>query len=64
MKYLIFILPLIFVGCATNTATVELEDNDQIAICGELDGQKQTFPTLGDLKSEGAKFLYYGPCQE
>jgi hypothetical protein len=63
MKYLIFILPLLFIGCATSNATVELEDNDQIAICGELDGQKQTFPTLGDLKNEGAKFLYYGPCQ-
>ena len=51
----------LFWGCATNNE-VKVEDNDQIAVCGEVAGEKQTYPTLGDLKADGAKLLYYGPC--
>jgi len=53
---------IIFVGCATNS--VNIDDSDQIAVCGEIDGQKQTYPTIGDLRSDGAKLLYYQPCYE
>jgi hypothetical protein len=54
----------LFWGCATTTTNneVQIEDNDQIAVCGEVAGEKQTYPTLGDLKADGAKVLYYGPC--
>ena len=53
-------------GCATSNsmADVQVEDNDKIAVCGEVGGDKQTYPTMGDLKSDGAKFLSYGPCYE
>ena len=51
-------------GCATSNANtdVQVEDNDKIAVCGEVAGEKQTYPTMGDLKNDGAKFLSYGPC--
>jgi len=51
-------------GCATSNsmADVQVEDNDKIAVCGEVAGEKQTYPTMGDLKNDGAKFLSYGPC--
>ena len=52
---------IFFLGCATNSE-VKISDNDQIAVCGEVAGEKQTYPTLGDLKEDGAKFLFYGPC--
>ena len=45
-----------------NNQNVQIEDNDEIAVCGEVAGEKQTYPTLGDLKNDGAKLLYYGPC--
>jgi len=53
-------------GCATSNsmADVQVEDNDKIAVCGEVAGEKQTYPTMGDLKNDGAKFLSYGPCYE
>jgi PBP1b-binding outer membrane lipoprotein LpoB len=57
-------LALFFAGCATNTPEVEIDDNAQIAVCGEVDGQKQTYPTIADLKNDGAKLLYYEPCYE
>jgi len=52
----------LFWGCATTNNEVQIEDNDQIAVCGEVAGEKQTYPTVGDLKADGAKLLYYGPC--
>jgi hypothetical protein len=57
-------LTLLFAGCATTTPDVDIDDNAQIAVCGEIDGQKQTYPTIGDLKNDGAKLLYYEPCYE
>jgi len=68
MRFNLFVLFMaIFIsGCATtnsiNTSEVQIEDSDQIAVCGEVAGEKQTYPTMGDLKNDGAKFLYYGPC--
>ena len=62
---------LFFSGCLTTNIstptqeeipTAQIEDDDEIAVCGEIDGEKRTYPTLGDLKAEGAKLLYYGPC--
>ena len=58
--FTLIISTIIFWGCANNQ--VKIEDSDQIAVCGEVAGGKQTYPTLGDLKEDGAKFLYYGPC--
>ncbi len=55
-------LSALFWGCSTTNSEVQIEDNDQIAVCGEVAGEKQTYPTLGDLKNDGAKLLYYGPC--
>jgi len=53
-------------GCATSNANTDVQvgDNDKIAVCGEVAGEKQTYPTMGDLKNDGAKFLSYGPCYE
>jgi hypothetical protein len=61
-KYLLALTTLLLIGCANTNNTVEVEDNDQIAVCGSIDNEKQTYPTLGDLKADGAKFLFYGPC--
>jgi outer membrane biogenesis lipoprotein LolB len=61
-KYLLALATLLLIGCANTNNTVEVEDNDQIAVCGSIDNEKQTYPTLGDLKADGAKFLFYGPC--
>ena len=51
-------------GCATSNsmADIQVGDNDKIAVCGKVAGEKQTYPTMGDLKNDGAKFLSYGPC--
>ena len=65
MKILFFIFATaLFWGCATNNTAVNIDDNDQIAVCGEVNGQKQTYPTIGDLRADGAKLLYYEPCYE
>jgi hypothetical protein len=74
MKATILILATVFFsGCLstsyvpvdnTQEEVVGLEDNDKIAVCGEVAGEKQTYPTLGDLKNDGAKFVSYGPCYE
>jgi len=73
MKATILILATIFFGgcLSTNNAQLEtqeevvgLDDNDKFAVCGEVAGEKQTYPTLGDLKNDGAKFVSYGPCYE
>jgi uncharacterized lipoprotein YajG len=61
-KYILALATLLLIGCANTNNTVEVEDNDQIAVCGSIDNEKQTYPTLGDLKADGAKFLFYGPC--
>ncbi len=61
-KSLIFISAFFLIGCSTNNQNVQIEDSDEIAVCGEVAGEKQTYPTLGDLKNDGAKLLYYGPC--
>ncbi len=61
-KYILALATLLLIGCANTNNTVEVEDNNQIAICGSIDNEKQTYPTLGDLKADGAKFLFYGPC--
>jgi hypothetical protein len=49
-KSLIFISAFFLIGCSTNNQNVQIEDNDEIAVCGEVAGEKQTYPTLGDLK--------------
>ncbi len=68
MKNIIFLLAIanFLTSCATNNENIEVQvdDNDKIAVCGEVEGEKQTYPTLGDLKNDGAKFLFYGPCYE
>jgi len=75
MRAAILILATVFFGgcLSTNnvqmvedvdTTAVGLEDNDKIAVCGEVAGEKQTYPTIGDLKNDGAKFVSYGPCYE
>ena len=61
---LLILATALFWGCATNSPEVMLDDNDQIAVCGEVNGQKQTYPTIGDLRADGAKLLYYEPCYE
>ena len=61
-KIVYFILPLLLISCANNYKEVQIEDNDKIAVCGEVAGEKQTYPTLKDLKDDGARFLFYGPC--
>jgi len=64
ITFVAILVALTFNSCATtnNQVNVEVEDNDKIAVCGEVDGQKQTYPTMGDLKNDGAKFISYGPC--
>ena len=65
MKTIVVILSTIFfVGCATNNLEVDIDDDAHIAVCGEKDGQKQTYPTIGDLKADGAKLIAYEPCYE
>ncbi len=66
MRKIFFFSMIIFlISCTNNSlSNIQIEDNDKIAICGELNGQKQTFPTMKDLKENGAKFLFYGPCYE
>ena len=53
-------------GCATSNygteAQGEFSDSDKVVVCGLVDGEKQTYPTMGDLKSDGAQFQFYGPC--
>ena len=62
---LLILATALFWGCATTSnPEVVLDDNDQIAVCGEVNGQKQTYPTIGDLRADGAKLLYYEPCYE
>ncbi len=55
-------------GCATSNyeteAQVEFSDSDKVVVCGEVGGEKQTYPTFGDLKADGANFLFYGPCYQ
>jgi len=69
--YTLILSTALFLGCTTtsnqvvdiaDTANVEFDDNDKVVVCGEVDGEKQTYPTLGELKNDGAKLLYYGPC--
>ncbi len=75
--YLLALIPLFFVGClSTNANTAsnvtydystpnpEVPENEHIAVCGKVDNTKQTYPTLKDLKADGATFLYYGPCDD
>jgi len=64
MKLFIFIFAIFFYAGCANSPQVVVEESDQIAVCGEIDGQKQTYPTVGDLHNDGAKFLFYGPCYE
>jgi len=54
-----FLATSFFWGCATSN---NISENDQVAVCGKISGEKQTYPTLGDLHNDGAKFLHYGPC--
>ena len=65
-SFLLILTTLLYWGCATNSPTpsADIPDDAQIAVCGEIDGQKQTYPTIGDLKADGAKLLYYEPCYE
>jgi len=58
---LLTLVVFLLCGCSNNS-TIEVEDNDQVTVCGKVEGEKQTYPTLGDLKADGAKLLYYGPC--
>jgi hypothetical protein len=60
---------IFFIGCATTNSNIDTEasgisENDKIAVCGEVAGEKQTYPTLGDLHNDGAVFKYYGPCYD
>jgi len=62
--FLLAISSIFLSSCATSTQSedVQISDTDKVVVCGEVDGQKQTYPTLGDLKNDGAKFISYGPC--
>jgi len=67
-KISLILVATLFWGCSVSNSNLnqsaEVEENDKIAVCGEIAGDKQTYPTLGDLHNDGAKFLYYGPCYE
>ncbi len=47
-----------------STPNPEVPENEHIAVCGQIDNVHQTYPTLKDLKADGAKFLSYGPCED
>ncbi len=54
-------------GCSTDSSKIDISDipnNEHFTVCGEIDGEKQSYPTIGDLKSDGATFVSYGPCYE
>ncbi len=68
LKILTVMPILLLLGCASNTpniddeVSVDIPPQTHIAVCGELDGQKDTYPTLADMQSAGAKLVSYSPC--
>jgi len=54
-----------FSGCVSSnyaTPNSEIPEDEHIAVCGLKNGAEQTYPTLKDLKADGAKFVHYDPC--
>jgi len=71
MKIILLIVSfsiLILTACAQSSggAAEYIEvPAEGIPICGEVDGQKQTFPSIEELNNYGgARYLYDGPCYE
>ena len=55
----------LFISCANSNYSMinsEIPEDEHITVCGEINGEQQTYPTLKDLKNDGAKFLHYDPC--
>ncbi len=69
MKILLFVLAILAVnGCSSTTTnsvnynSVSVESRAQNIVCGIVDGQKQTYPSMKELENDGADFSHYGPC--
>ena len=65
-KIFIFaIIAIIFSACSlSNNQFNSAEEiiDDQSPICGELNGEHQTFPSYKELIKQGATVVHDGPC--
>ena len=69
MKIIYMILGVslsILSGCAESGSSVyHSEQARDLPVCGEIDGEKQTFPSITELSNfSGAVYLHDGPCYE
>ena len=69
MKVISFVVGvslLILSGCAQSGSSVYHNEQARgIPVCGEVDGEKQTFPSIEELSNfSGAVYLHDGPCYE
>jgi len=63
----IAIATLLFLnGCAQNSVeVVEYQYDSNMPVCAQIDGEKQTFPSMNELSNySGASYLYDGPCYD
>ncbi len=64
-KFFTLLIVFLFSACSLenmNMPNSEIPEDEHIAVCGKKDNQEQTYPTLKDLKADGATFLHYDPC--
>ena len=64
--FFLFGVSLIFLSaCAksTGSSVYHSEELRSVPVCGEIDGEKQTFPSMEELSNySGASYLHDGPC--
>ena len=65
--FIVAVLLFILSACAQSGGAVGYVDTpaEGVPVCGELDGEKQTFPSIEELSNiSGASYLHDGPCYE
>ena len=69
MLFVVLTLNVLLLGGCVQSGTQELIYVDTpaegVPVCGELDGEKQTFPSIEEMSTiPGALYLHDGPCYE
>ena len=66
LKITIFaLISLFFTACSfSNSQTINPDEiiDDNAPICGEINGEHQTFPSYKELLKQGATVVHDGPC--
>ena len=68
LSFLMLSISIALSGCLhSSTEEVVYIDTpaEGVPVCGELDGEKQTFPSIEEMSNiSGALYLHDGPCYE